>query len=154
MLCGNCGAKLDDDSLFCDMCGAPVEKNDMDNQSITVKVPDNGEITYPDFIISNESFEIRPVALSVIANMLNALKNAQCEFVIATPDNEIQGSRFIQACGDDNGQLHLEVCMAGEAESFSIYYKNGILVGDAIGIITLYVVHHLIPDLNDGWMIL
>lgn len=53
MFCKNCGAKLDDDAMFCDKCGTAIKKDINSNETVLVETLSSGGVTVSDVIGGN-----------------------------------------------------------------------------------------------------
>ena len=129
MFCEKCGAELLPDARFCTRCGAPVAPAE---SSVEWKAE------LKDGRIMNFSADLIP-------HLLIAIQKGEEDFFILSPPRLIEGSRYMQACSDDAGALHVELCMDRGAEKFEMFAINGIPAEQAAALFTAYYQQETVP---------
>ena len=129
MFCEKCGAELPSDARFCMRCGAPFAPAESEGEWTAALT---------DGVIRNFSVDLIP-------HLLIAIQRGEEPFFILTPPHLIEGSRYMQACSDDAGALHLELCMDRGTGKFEMFAINGIPADQAAALFTAYYQQQTVP---------
>ena len=142
MFCTQCGAQIADDSRFCEQCGAAVD---------TERQQQLRPAQFPDWKVETDHGIVEDFTVEQLAPLLGLVAAGEWEYLTLTPPELIEGSRYLQVCSDDNGALHMELCMARGSVGFEQYDVDGIDTDEAARMLGAYLTERKLPRLSNGY---